>query len=87
MDDLIVKVTELNPRLEKEIRDLLADMGANSTGFEGCELFARMDQAGHVLGVACTVGAGVTVGTGVHAATCTIACPASDPLALLADTT
>ena len=55
MDELIVKVTELNPKLEKEIRDLLADMGENSGGFKGCELFARMDQAGHVLGVACTI--------------------------------
>jgi N-acetylglutamate synthase-like GNAT family acetyltransferase len=55
MEELVVKVTELNPPLEKEIRDLLADMGKSSAGFEECELFARMDQAGHVLGVACTL--------------------------------
>ncbi len=53
MEELVVKVTELNPPLEKEIRELLADMGESSASFGECELFARMDQAGHVLGVAC----------------------------------
>jgi N-acetylglutamate synthase-like GNAT family acetyltransferase len=55
MEELVVKVTELNPRLEEEIRDLLAGMGKSSTSFGECELFARMDQTGHVLGIACAV--------------------------------
>lgn len=52
MEGLVVKITELNPQLEMEIRDLLADMGRSYASFEGCELFARMDQSGHVLGIA-----------------------------------
>jgi N-acetylglutamate synthase-like GNAT family acetyltransferase len=55
MEELIVKVTELNPQLEMEIRELLADMGNSSARFEDCELFARIDQTGRVLGVACAV--------------------------------
>jgi N-acetylglutamate synthase-like GNAT family acetyltransferase len=55
MEEIIVKVTELNPQLEMEIRDLLAGMGTVSPGFDGCELFARMDRSGRVLGVACAV--------------------------------
>jgi N-acetylglutamate synthase-like GNAT family acetyltransferase len=55
VEELVVKVTELNPQLEMEIRDLLSDMGKSPTRFEDCELFARMDQSGRVLGVACAV--------------------------------
>lgn len=55
MEGLVVKVTELNPQLEMEIRDLIADLGRSRVRFEDCELFARMDPAGHVLGVASAV--------------------------------
>ncbi len=55
MEELVVKVTELNPQLEMEIRNLLAGMGTSPPRFGGCELFARMDRSGRVLGVACAV--------------------------------
>ncbi len=55
MEELVVKVIEPNPRLEMEIRDLLAGMGNGFPRFGDCELFARMDKSGRVLGVACAV--------------------------------
>lgn len=55
MEGLVVKVTELNPQLEMEIRELLADMGKSFARFNDCELFARMEPAGRVVGVACAV--------------------------------
>ena len=55
MEELVIKVTELNPQLEMEIRDLLADMGKGYARFEECELFVRMNHTGHVMGVACAV--------------------------------
>lgn len=55
MEGLVLKVTELNPQLEMEIRDLLSSMGRSYSRFGECELFARMDRADHVLGVACAI--------------------------------
>ena len=57
MEGLVVKVTELNPRLDMEIRDLLADTGRGRPTFEECDLFVRMDDAGRLIGVAyCVAG-------------------------------
>lgn len=55
MEELVLKVTELSPQLEMEIRDLLANMGKSYERFGECELFARINRAGHVLGVACAM--------------------------------
>lgn len=53
MDQQVVKVTELNPLLEMEIRKLLESVGMSVPELMKCELYVRLDTVGSVLGVAC----------------------------------
>ncbi|MBN1164248.1 MAG: GNAT family N-acetyltransferase [Candidatus Krumholzibacteriota bacterium] len=52
MDGLVFKVTELNPRLEMDIRDLVEAAGAGDRWIPGGDLFARFDSEGSALGIA-----------------------------------
>jgi GNAT superfamily N-acetyltransferase len=52
----VVRVTELNPQLEMEIRKLFRSVEGRLTFPGGCELFAMLGSAGEVLGAACSVG-------------------------------
>jgi N-acetylglutamate synthase-like GNAT family acetyltransferase len=56
MEEQVLKVTELNPQLAMEIRNLIETVEGHLTYLGGCELFARLDSAGQVLGAACAVG-------------------------------
>ena len=55
MEELVVKVMMPEPRLESEIRDLIGGTMIGSAPFESSDIFARIDGAGRLLGVACAV--------------------------------